>query len=154
MVRCVSKVRKYLSILFLSYSIVLLTSECACAQEKFIRITKKEGVTISLDTSITRYVPQEIRENQLFVIDLVSAIHVADKNYYQELNKTFKEYDVVLYEVIAPHGSRPQKSDHLVSDPITAFQLAQLAINEVAQFLCEAPHLVLLLYYQVAYCRA
>src|SRR4051812_33469939 len=31
-------------------------------------------------------------------VDLVSAIHIGDAKYYQELNRRFKVYDAVLYE--------------------------------------------------------
>lgn len=33
-------------------------------------------------------------------VDLVSAIHIGDKEYYEELNKKFDSYDVVLYEQV------------------------------------------------------
>ena len=34
-------------------------------------------------------------------VDLVGAVHVGDKAYYQELNKLFKNYDAVLFELVA-----------------------------------------------------
>ncbi|MGI9221546.1 MAG: hypothetical protein ACR2QS_11000, partial [Woeseiaceae bacterium] len=34
--------------------------------------------------------------------DLVSAIHIGDASYYQDLNKRFEDYDAMLYELIAP----------------------------------------------------
>ncbi|MCB1211880.1 MAG: hypothetical protein KDK97_21345 [Verrucomicrobiales bacterium] len=33
-------------------------------------------------------------------VDLIGAVHVADKTYYAELNNRFKNYDVVLYELV------------------------------------------------------
>jgi hypothetical protein len=42
-------------------------------------------------------------------VELVAAVHVADKQYYQELNKRFAGYDVVLYELVAPEGTRIPK---------------------------------------------
>ena len=41
--------------------------------------------------------------------DSIGAVHIADKSYYEELNKRFKEYDVVLYELVAPEGTRIPK---------------------------------------------
>lgn len=34
-------------------------------------------------------------------VDLVGAVHIGDRAYYQELNKLFRGYDAVLYELIA-----------------------------------------------------
>ncbi len=42
-------------------------------------------------------------------VDLVAAVHIADKGYYQELNKRFAGYDAVLYELVAPEGTRIPK---------------------------------------------
>lgn len=38
-------------------------------------------------------------------VDLVSAIHVGDKAYYAELNQRFRDYDALLFELVAPTGA-------------------------------------------------
>lgn len=38
-------------------------------------------------------------------VDLISAIHIGDKSYYAELNERFREYDVLLFELVAPDGA-------------------------------------------------
>jgi hypothetical protein len=38
-------------------------------------------------------------------VDLVSAIHIGDQSYYAELNERFREYDALLYELVAPKGA-------------------------------------------------
>jgi hypothetical protein len=51
----------------------------------------------SLETSIVRFEsPQKV------VVDLVGAIHIADKSYYDALNARFRDYDAVLYELVGP----------------------------------------------------
>jgi len=40
-------------------------------------------------------------------VHLVAAIHIADKSYYDGLNKTFKKYDSVLYEMVKPKDVGP-----------------------------------------------
>lgn len=35
-------------------------------------------------------------------VDLVGAVHIADKAYYDRLNALFKSYDAVLYELVGP----------------------------------------------------
>ena len=32
----------------------------------------------------------------------MGAIHIGDKTYYEELNRRFRRYDAVLYELVAP----------------------------------------------------
>ena len=75
---------------------------------KFLRILRDavEEPT-ALETSVTRYVP--VTGNSGLTVDLVGVVHVADKVYYQKLNKLFEQYDVVLYELVAPQGTRPPK---------------------------------------------
>ena len=63
-----------------------------------------ETKTGSVDTSIHHFEGADG-----FSVDLIGAIHIAEKQYYQRLNETFKKYDVVLYEVVAEEGTRPDK---------------------------------------------
>jgi hypothetical protein len=63
-------------------------------------------------------------------VDLVSAVHVADEEYYEKLNEEFKNYDVVLYELVAPKDDAvPQagKSRNPVGD-------IQRILKDVLQF--------------------
>jgi hypothetical protein len=52
-------------------------------------------------------------------VDLISAIHIGDKAYYEELNERFKGYDTMLYELIAPkdavHSERDPESQSIIS---------------------------------------
>lgn len=38
-------------------------------------------------------------------VDLVSAVHIGDSAYYAELNQRFRDYDALLYELVAPQGT-------------------------------------------------
>lgn len=38
-------------------------------------------------------------------VDLIGAVHIADTAYYRELNQRFKQYDALLYELVAPEGT-------------------------------------------------
>ena len=40
-------------------------------------------------------------------VDLIGAVHIGDKAYYEELNKIFKGYDRVLYEMVKPKEMDP-----------------------------------------------
>ncbi|MGE3805319.1 MAG: hypothetical protein AB7K24_11660 [Gemmataceae bacterium] len=73
--------------------------------QQFIRLgldTKKKPET--LETAIVRYVPAS-GEGDL-VVDLVGVVHIGDKDYYRTLNRKLAQYDVVLYELVAPEGKK------------------------------------------------
>jgi hypothetical protein len=67
-----------------------------------------KGKLLGMQTAIVRYVPakQEADSQKApLEVDLVGAIHVADADYYRELNRRFKHYDALLYELVAPDGT-------------------------------------------------
>lgn len=51
----------------------------------------------TMDTSITRFK----HPTKGYTVDLISVVHVAPQDYYTRLNKAFRVYDAVLYELIA-----------------------------------------------------
>lgn len=78
------------------------------AKGKFIRITRDEDEEpVALETAIVRYVPADGREG--LVVDLISVSHFGEKAYYRRLNKQMKQYDALLYELVAPQGTRIPK---------------------------------------------
>ena len=62
---------------------------------------------IALQTSVVRY--QVGRKDKKKYVDLIGAVHVGESSYYRELNRLFEDYDVVLYELVAPTGTRPTR---------------------------------------------
>ena len=38
-------------------------------------------------------------------VDLIAAVHFAEQDYYEELNRRFTRYQVILVEMIAPKGT-------------------------------------------------
>ena len=85
--------------------------ESAAAQEnsgsKFMRVVRdKDDEVAALETSIVSYQGKNAQGEKIQV-DLVGAVHIGDKPYYAELNKSFRDYEVVLYELVAPKGARP-----------------------------------------------
>ncbi len=81
----------------------------AADSQSYIRVQRdSHGTPTSLETAIVRFVPQG-NDHPGLQVDLVGAIHVADKSYYEALNKRFENYDVVLYELVAPEGTKIPK---------------------------------------------
>lgn len=77
--------------------------------DQFMRVRMDlKGEPLSMDTAVVRYLPADGSRPGLQV-DLVGAVHVGDTAYYDELNKLFESYDVVLYELVAPEGTRIPK---------------------------------------------
>ncbi|MBN2581090.1 MAG: hypothetical protein JXB10_19055 [Pirellulales bacterium] len=72
----------------------------------FVRIRRDaQENPLALETAIVRYLPRQ-RGKKSHWVDLIAAVHIADKDYYERINKEFKNYDVVLYEMVAPKGTR------------------------------------------------
>jgi hypothetical protein len=63
------------------------------APPEFIRVEESETAT-RLQTALTRYTKGDAS------VELVGAIHIADKAYYEALGKRFEGYDALLYEGI------------------------------------------------------
>lgn len=79
------------------------------SKEKFVRLRRNDkNQPIAMETAVVRFALADGSQPDL-VVDLVGAIHVGDKRYYEELNKLFESYEVVLYELVAPEGTRVPK---------------------------------------------
>lgn len=89
---------------------------------KFIRVKRDDSnQPLAMETAVVRFTGG----NRPGVsIDLVGAVHIADQAYYDELNKLFASYDVVLYELVAPEGTKVPKGGRQQSSghPIGAMQ--------------------------------
>lgn len=74
--------------------------EVAAEAPEFIRVEDGEAAT-QLQTSVTRYTKGGAS------VDLVGAVHIADKKYYEGLNTRFTGYDAVLFEGIGSPAPPP-----------------------------------------------
>ena len=103
---------------------------------QYVRVVRdKEAKKGSLDTAVRKFVG----ENGVCV-DLVGAIHVAEKSYYKDLNKLFEEYDVVLYEVVAEEGTRPEPSEE-DKMPSSVIGFAQFQFANVLGLVHQLEHI-------------
>jgi len=103
----------------------------ACADEppvqtaratKFIRLTRdaKTAEPAALETAIVRYRP--IAGKGELVVDLIGVVHMGDRDYYRKLNRQFEDYDVLLYELVAPQGTRIPRGGRQSDNPIAMIQ--------------------------------
>jgi hypothetical protein len=96
------------------------------AKTKYLRVIHdSQDSAVSLETAIVKFVPAASAATKVQV-DLVAAVHIADRKYYEELNKRFAGYDVVLYELVAPPGTKIPKGgrkDKKAGSLLTSVQL-------------------------------
>lgn len=70
----------------------------AAEAPEFIRVEEAEGST-QLQTAVVHFTKGDV------TVDLVGAVHIADKKYYEELNERFESYESLLFEGVG--GGKP-----------------------------------------------
>lgn len=102
---------------------------------EWVRLTTdKQGQPQALEVAIVRYVPSKSTGQRTpdKWVDLVGAIHIGDRSYYRELNKRFRQYDSVLYELVAPEGTVVQRGRGTPSsNPLGAMQNGLKSMLEI-----------------------
>jgi hypothetical protein len=79
-------------------------SGTAAEPAKFIRVVHDpHDRPLALETATGHYVRSV--NGKTCSVDLIGAIHIADKKYYDALNERFKHYDAVLYELVMPENA-------------------------------------------------
>ncbi len=80
-----------------------------------------------LQTGITTYTnPDGIQ------VDLISAVHIGDRSYYDALNQIFRDYDVVLYELVG--GPMAQREETQLSPELQGIQVLQRMAQAILGF--------------------
>lgn len=75
----------------------------------FIRLQRDDrDRPLAMETAIVTYVSAG-KKNKGVKVDLLGAVHVGDATYYDQLNRAFEKYDVLLYELVAPEGTKIPK---------------------------------------------
>lgn len=97
---------------------------------QFLRLARDAKKTpTALEAAIVRCVPLD-RGKKGPTVDLIAAVHVAEKSYYQRLNREFRKYDAVLYELVAPQGTKIPKGG-AGSSPVSMLQNVMKNILEL-----------------------
>jgi hypothetical protein len=103
--------------------LVFLLPALAAAQptpEPFIRIERDGNrEPVALQTAIAKYVPVGSAGVE---IDLIAVVHIGEQAYYRRLNREFEKYDAVLYELVAPEGTRPTRGGERSDNPLAMLQ--------------------------------
>jgi hypothetical protein len=93
----------------------------------FLRITRDSArKPLALETSIVTYTeaPQAAAagRREPLEVDLVGAVHLGSRQYYDTLDRLFADYDAVLYELVAPDNALVPKPGRKPSGAIGSAQ--------------------------------
>ncbi len=73
--------------------------------DRFMRVRRNDkGNPLAIETVVSSYISANDSKPGV-VVDLIGAVHVGERQYYDDLNKLFDGYEVVLYELVAPPGT-------------------------------------------------
>ena len=87
-------------------------AETAPNGPRYLRIKESaSGKPQSMQTAIVRYRGQPGTPYAGKVVDLVGVVHIGQREYYRELGERLAQYDKVLYELVAPDGTRIRPED-------------------------------------------
>ena len=102
----------------------------AASAGDFIRVDEDDSAA-RLQTAVTRY------EKDGQSVELIGAVHIADKAYYQTLNNRFQGYDSVLFEMIGGEKFAAKDKPEVAADEAEQKDLSGLhkIYDMVATFL-------------------
>lgn len=102
------------------------SADIAAVNGRFVRLERDDdGEIMALETAVVRYGREG--EADAPIVDLIGAIHVGEREYYLELNKAFRDYDVVLYELVAPENDRPEPGRRS-ANPVSMLQVGMKSL--------------------------
>jgi hypothetical protein len=70
--------------------------------ESYTRVVENKGQSIALELASREFVPADGHGPK---VSLVGVAHIADRAFYQAVQRLLDEYDVVLYESVKPPGT-------------------------------------------------
>ncbi len=77
--------------------------------DRFIRIrVDKNNKPVAMQTATVRYIGKN-KVGKTVTVDLIGVVHIGEKGYYEKLNKSFEQYQSLLYELVAPKGTKIPK---------------------------------------------
>ena len=108
-------------------------------ERKFVRVTKDDKKKpLALQTAAVTY-KSDSKETEGVEVTLIGAVHIAEKQYFADLNEQFKKYDALLYEMVAPPNQVPQPNER-GSSPISSVQVGMKDMLELSFQLDEVDY--------------
>lgn len=90
----------------------------------YVRLMRdEEKEPVALQTATVRFASAKGAGG--VTVDLVGVVHIGDREYYKKLNKQLGQYDVVLYELVAPPNTViPKGGKRDPNNPLVLLQMA------------------------------
>ena len=105
----------------------------------FVRVSKEEKTPLALQTAVVKY-KSDSKETEGVEVTLIGAVHIAEKSYYEDLNKLFTEYDALLYEMVSdPKQGVPAPNERGAS-PVSSVQVGMKDMLELTFQLDEVDY--------------
>ena len=105
---------------------------------KFVRVSKEGKKPLALQTAVVKY-KSDSKETEGVEVTLIGAVHIAEKSYYQDLNKLFTEYDALLYEMVSDPKQVPVPGER-GSSPVSSVQVGMKDMLELTFQLDEVDY--------------
>ncbi|MBY6204776.1 hypothetical protein [Halomonas denitrificans] len=116
-----------LGLLLLLPAAPLLAEGTEPAEPVFLRVSETaEGAPDALQVAVAGY-----RAEDGTRLDLVGAVHVADEAYFEALNRSFDDYDVVLYELVGDPDAAASARDRSTDRNLSAVGFLQGGMKDV-----------------------
>ncbi|MEM6778164.1 MAG: hypothetical protein AAF670_10950 [Planctomycetota bacterium] len=77
----------------------------------YVRVHSVDGKLSALQTATVRFVGKPNSPYAGRIVDLVGVVHIGQAEYYQQLDDQLASYEKVLYELVAPDGTRIRPED-------------------------------------------
>lgn len=105
--------------------------DSADASGDFVRIGRdKDDQPLALETAIAGFSATNGKLRGV-TVDLIGVIHVADKQYYDDVNRRLKSYDAVLYELVAPEDANVPQPGRGPGSAVGGLQVGMKAMLEL-----------------------
>lgn len=110
--------RSLISLIFCAVAVSPVIASDEVDTSTFVQVRYSEKIptrAIAMDTAVVHFVPKNA-DQKTPTVDLIGAVHIADVSYYAELNRLFREYDAVLFELVAEEGTQLDPNEVAKSD--------------------------------------
>nr|WP_246420057.1 TraB/GumN family protein [Aporhodopirellula rubra] len=88
------------------------SDESDAPEELYVRIHRDDdNAPLAMQTATVRYVGKPGTKYAGKIVDLVGVVHIGQAEYYEALKEQLSGYDKVLYELVAPDGTRIRPED-------------------------------------------
>lgn len=95
--------------------------------DRYVRVQKDDkGRVVSMDTSTITFT-KKLADGTELIVELIGVVHIGEQDYFAAFNEQFKRYDALLYELVAPEGTRVERRADDGMNPVAALQKGMMS---------------------------